>query len=125
MKRLLLASAVLGLAGSIGTANADPAVSVPLQASSLTIWSGPTTGDPLDGTGFRQQGLPSASANPSFGQAGGLPLVSSATVTGASGPIDFNLAQGGTNTIQGFFNANPSGTFTSNGCPVASACAGG
>jgi hypothetical protein len=124
VKRLLLAVTALGLAGTIGTANAAP-VSVPLQASSLTIWSGDTT-SPADptGVGFRQQALPSASAAPTIGTAGGLPLVSTVGVTGASGPIDFNLPMGGTNTIQGFFNT-ASAPFTSAGCPALSTCAGG
>jgi hypothetical protein len=82
-KRLLLASAALGLAGTIGSANAQP-TSVPVNANSLTIWSAATPSPNNVITALAQQGLPTASAL--FG--GPLPLISVAGTT--SGPINFN-----------------------------------
>ena len=64
MKRLLLASAVLGLAGTIGTANAAV-----ITSDTVTIWNAATPGATF--TSISQQGLPTA-----VGLFGGpLPLV--------------------------------------------------
>ena len=80
MKRLLLASAVLGLAGTIGTANA-----VPISASSVTIWTGDTPGDVS--TSVRQQGLPTATTFPPALNPAGLPLITAESVF--ANPINF------------------------------------
>jgi hypothetical protein len=113
MKRLLLAVTALGLAGTIGTANAGPAVSVPLIASDLGIWSGPSNGIETDIT---NQALP--------GARGPLPLVSAGTHDAASGPIDFNYQaanNGGSlnnGTIGGFLGT-ASAAFSAPGCGAA------
>ena len=54
MKYLLLASAVLGLAGAVGTANAAPVTS-----NSVEIWGAATPG--ANAGSLSQQGLPTAS----------------------------------------------------------------
>jgi hypothetical protein len=92
MKRLFLASAVLGLAGTIGTANA-----VPLAATDLGIWSGDTpapfnvAGDP------HQQALPATR--------GLLPLISATSHDAVSGPININDTT--STTVGGFLSLGP------------------
>lgn len=93
MKRLLLASAVLGFAGMIGTANA-----VPIVATDLGIWNGATNGTPTDPG---NQALPTAETK--FG--GPLPLVSTSPAGPASGVINFNLSGASPSTIGAFLAA--------------------
>ncbi len=101
MRRLLLASAILGLAGTITTANADI-----LQASDLGIWSGPTPG--VTFTSANQQALPATR--------GLLPLVSTTGADPASGPINFNLpGLSATPSTIGAFLAS-AGSFSAPGC---------
>src|SRR5215831_17446392 len=104
MKRLLLASAVvgLGLAGTIGTANA-----VILNATHLGIWSSNTTGqaDPLNNA------VPSSRVG----------LVSATAADAAAGAINFNLTGGSPSTI-GAFLAADSPAYVDPGC--AGACPG-
>src|SRR5215471_1674906 len=88
MKRLLLASAVLGLAASICTANAAP-----ITSTTVTIWNAATPG--ATSTSISQQALPTA-----VGLFGGpLPLVAAST------PFAFLINYNDTalNTIPGFF----------------------
>ena len=89
MKHLLLASAVLGLAGTIGTANAAV-----ITSGTVTIWNAATPG--ATSTSISQQGLPTA-----VGLFGGpLPLVAGSTAfTFPINYVDIN----GVNTIPGFF----------------------
>jgi hypothetical protein len=110
MKRLLLASALLGVAGTIGGANAAP-----INASSLTIWNGPTAGD--NAGSLRQQGLPTAVGL--FSGAAGLPLISGPAT--AMGPINFNDV--GATTVGGFLTPpSAAAGFTYAGC-MGAACA--
>jgi len=88
MKRLLIASAVLGLAGTIGTANAAP-----ITSSTVTIWNAATPG--ATSTSISQQGLPTA-----VGLFGG-PLGLVAASTPFANPITYSDAA--VNTIPGFF----------------------
>jgi len=91
MKRLLLAAAVLGLAGAIGSANAAV-----ITSATVTIWNAPTPG--ATPTSISQQGLPTA-----VGLFGGpLPLVAGSTPYAF--PINYNDAAA--NTIPGFFANN-------------------
>jgi len=99
MKRLILASAFLGLAGALGSANAAP-----ITATDLGIWSGATNGTSTDPG---NQALPSARA--------AIPLVSAGSHDAASGPINFNLAGASPSTI-GAFLAADSGPFSAPGC---------
>jgi hypothetical protein len=88
MKRLLLASAVLGVLGTICTANAAT-----ITSNTVTIWNAATPG--ADGSSISQQGLPTA-----VGLFGGpLPLVA------ASSPFAFPINYDDTalNSIPGFF----------------------
>ena len=106
MKGLLLASAVLGLAGTIGTANA-----VPISSSNITIWTGDTPGDVS--TSVRQQGLPTATT---FAQAlnpAGLPLI--ADGSDFANPINYNDTTN--DTIGGFFTT--AGLATPSTCNAA------
>jgi PEP-CTERM motif len=98
MKRLILASAFLGLAGALGSANAAP-----ITATDLGIWSGATNGTPTDPG---NQALPSARA--------AIPLVTATPNGAASGPINFNLAGASPSTI-GAFLATSAG-FSAPGC---------
>jgi hypothetical protein len=103
MKHLLLAATVLGLAGTIGTANAAP-----LTSDSIAIWNALT---PSSGSGSPgQQGLPNATAG--FG--GPLGLITSAppVLQPYSHPINYN--DGTDDTIGGFF--------TTAGLPVPGSC---
>jgi hypothetical protein len=91
MKRLLLASAVLGLVGTICTAKADV-----MTSATVTIWNGATPGATSSSSG--QQGLPTA-----VGLFGGpLPLVAAST------PFAFpiNYDDTGVNTIPGFIGSD-------------------
>ncbi len=95
MKRLLLASALLGLTGISG------AHAVPLTSSMVTIWSADTPGN--DATSPAQQGLPTA-----VGLFGGpLPLV--AGNTAFANTIAYDDPTGGNNTIAGFFASHVGG----------------
>jgi hypothetical protein len=88
MKRLLLASAVFGLVGTICTAKADT-----ITSTTVTIWNAATPG--ATSTSISQQGLPTA-----VGLFGGpLPLVAAST------PFAFPMNYNDTtlNTIPGFF----------------------
>jgi hypothetical protein len=99
-KRLLLTSAVLGVVGAIGPANAAT-----LNWTSVNAWQGATPGQ--NASSGNQQALPSAT--------GGLTL----TLTSfAGGPINFNLPAGGTNNIPGFF-ATAGTTLSATDCPSA------
>ena len=99
MKYLLLASAVLGLAGAVGTANAAPVTS-----NSVEIWGAATPG--ANAGSLSQQGLPTASML--FG--GPLPLITNNPIYSA--PINYN--DPASNTIGGFF--------TSAGNPIPPNC---
>jgi hypothetical protein len=85
LKRLLLASAVLGLAGTIGTANAAT-----ISATSVEIWNADTTGGQFG---------PASQALPTNPLAAGAPV---AALTATTDPLNFN--DGGTDTIGGFFS---------------------
>ena len=99
-KRLLLTSAVLGVVGAIGPANA-----VTLNWTSVNAWQGATPGQ--NASSVNQQALPTATA--------GLTL----TLTSfAGGPINFALPAGGTNNIPGFF-ATAGTTLSATDCPSA------
>jgi hypothetical protein len=103
MKRLLLATAVLGLSGAFGSANAVPigAAGSGAQTTDLGIWSNNTNGtatDPLN------QALPSARVG----------LVSTGTHDPASGPINFNLSGTSPSTIGAFLASSPG--FAAPGC---------
>jgi len=88
MKRLLLASAVLGLVATIGTANAAV-----ITSTDVTIWNAATTG--ATSTSISQQGLPTA-----VGLFGGpLPLVAASTPFANA----INYSDTTVNTIPGFF----------------------
>jgi hypothetical protein len=86
--RNVLAFAILGLVGAIGSANA-----VAITATDVTIWDGATPG--ANSNSASQQGLPTATGL--FG--GPLPLILARTSFTA--PINFNDLAG--NTIPGFF----------------------
>ena len=89
MKRLLLAPAALGLAGTIGAANAAV-----ISSDTVTIWNAATPG--ATSTSISQQGLPTA-----VGLFGGpLPLVAGSTPFAF--PINYSNISG-TNTTPGFF----------------------
>src|SRR5215471_11671511 len=90
MKRLLLASALLGAAGAIGTANAAP-----ITSATVTIWGADTPGN--TSASPAQQGLPTATG--AFG--GPLPLIAAQGAYAA--PINYNDT--GTDTIGGFFTS--------------------
>jgi PEP-CTERM motif len=106
MKRVL-ASAVLGLAGTIGTANAAPVTS-----NSVEIWGAATPG--ATSTSISQQGLPTASGL--FG--GPLPLITNNPVY--SQPI--NYSDSTDNTIGGFFTT--AGNTIPPNCQPAGQCQG-
>jgi hypothetical protein len=90
MKRLLLASALLGLAGTITTANA-----VPLTASALGIWSADTPGSGIGSA--NQQALPGTRAL--------IPLIpGTGPKDAASGPIALNAPS---NTVGAFLASGP------------------
>jgi len=93
MYRRILACAVLGLVGTINTANADV-----INSTTVTIWAGATPGANINSPG--QQGLPTA-----IGLFGG-PLGLVAASTPYVAPINYNLGTGGIDTIPGFFAAN-------------------
>jgi PEP-CTERM motif-containing protein len=105
MRRLLLASAVLGFAGIVSTANADPINTL----SNVIIWSADTPGT---------QGDPSQLALP-FN-----PIKTAANVKAsgpAAGAINFNLPgpnPGATSTIGDFLNSD-SPALTTNPCTGA------
>src|SRR5215471_12267128 len=107
MKRLLLASALLGAVGAIGTANAAP-----ITSATVTIWGADTPGN--ISTSPPQQGLPTATG--AFG--GPLPLLTSPGTAAYVQPINYNDT--GNDTVGGFF--------TTAGNPVpgncGAACAG-
>ena len=106
MKRLLLASAVLGFAATMGTANA-----VVITSATVTIWNAATPG--ATSTSISQQGLPTA-----VGLFGGpLPLV--AGQTGYAFPINYNDTSA--NTIPGFFASNSPASPTPATC-ISAAC---
>jgi hypothetical protein len=116
MKRLLLASAVLGIAGTIGTANAAV-----ITSDTVTIWNAATPGATF--TSISQQGLPTA-----VGLFGGpLPLVAASTPF--TSPINYSDISG-TNTIPGFFasdtpTAPTPATCTSTACTMNPLTLGG
>ena len=105
MKRLLLASAVFGLAATIGTANATPVTTL----STLTIWNAPTPGSTA--TSASEQALPAT--NPLFT---GTDLISTPPNTAAGG-INFSLLSG-TPTV-GAFLATDTPALTINPCGAA------
>ncbi len=110
MKRLLLASVVLGLAGSIGTANAAP--TTPDTSNTVAIWNAATANS--GETAAAQQALPSAASS----------LTQVLATTNYSEPINYDLPSGGTDTIPGFFAASLSnpGQLPPAGCTTG-ACA--
>jgi hypothetical protein len=105
MKRLILASAVLGLglAGTIGTANASV-----LSATALGIWTHDVASDlstdPLN------QALPGARV--------GLVTVPSGAEAG-SGPINFSLSGASPNTVTNFLATGPFAFTSATSCPAA------
>jgi len=97
MKYQLIAAAVLGFTGIIGTANAAP-----LMATDLGVWNGaPFAVDTATDPG--NQALSTAEAK--FG--GPLALVSTSAFGPASGPISFDLASAGPSTISAFLATQP------------------
>jgi hypothetical protein len=102
MKRLFLASAVLGLTATIGTANAAPVTTL----DTLTIWNAMTPGSTA--TSANQQALPAT--NPLFT---GADLISTPPNTAAGG-INFSLLSG-TPTV-GAFLATDSPALTVDPC---------
>jgi hypothetical protein len=88
MRARIFASAVLGLVGAIGTANASTIIS-----DTVTIWNAATPG--ANSSSISQQGLPTATGL--FG--GPLPLVAGSTAFAF--PINYNDTA--LNTIPGFF----------------------
>jgi len=104
MKRLLLASALLGAVGAIGTANAAP-----ITSATVTIWGADTPGN--ISTSPAQQGLPTATG--AFG--GPLPLLTSPGTAAYVQPINYNDT--GNDTVGGFF--------TTAGNPVPGNCGAG
>src|SRR5215831_8503232 len=99
MKRLLLASALLGAAGAIGGANAAPVTSI-----SVEIWGADTVGN--NSGSPAQQGLPTA-----VGLFGGpLPLITN----NPSYAVPINYSDSTDNTIGGFF--------TTAGSPIPPNC---
>jgi hypothetical protein len=108
MKRLLFATALLGLAGAVGTANA-----VPLTSATVTIWSGPSGGG--EG-GAGNQGLPTSTGL----FAGPLPLVAAQTAFVA--PINYNNTT--TNTIAGFFASDTPAQAPPGTCAAGPGCQG-
>jgi PEP-CTERM motif-containing protein len=109
MKRLLLASAaVLGLASTVGIANAAPVI-----ATSIEIWGADTPG--ANSGSISQQGLPTASML--FG--GPLPLITN-NPGNVSDPINYNDSTD--NTIGGFFTT--AGQTPPPNCQPAGQCQG-
>ena len=107
MKRLILGSALLGIAGALGSADAAP-----ISATSTALWNALTPG--ATSTSNSQNGLPAAF--PALGN----PIMTAGnalTITG-SGSINFNI--NGTNTtpttISTFLNSSPGYTFTCAAC---------
>ena len=107
MKRLLLASALLGAAGAIGAANAAP-----ISSLSVEIWGADTPGS--TNASVSQQGLPTASGL--FG--GPLPLITNNPTYVA--PINYNDT--GNDTIGGFFTT--AGNPIPPNCQPAGQCQG-
>src|SRR5262249_47548525 len=103
----LLASAALGLAASVATANAAPVIS-----NSVEIWAADTPG--ANAGSLSQQALPTASGL--FG--GPLPLITNNPVYSA--PINYTDTT--TNTIAGFFTTG--GTPIPPNCQPAAQCQG-
>ena len=101
MKRLFLTVAVLGLAGTIGIANAAP-----ITSTSVTIWSADTPAPNNVSTSPLQQGLPTATTFPPAGNPAGLTLVSGNSAF--ANTIAYLDPTGGPNNIAGFF-ANHTG----------------
>ena len=106
MKRLILATALLGLAGTFGSANATI-----INATSTALWNALTP-----------NGLPANSSNgaPSAFPVLGNPIQTGAdalTITG-SGAINFNVQGPNTTltTISQFLNSSPGYTFTCAAC---------
>jgi hypothetical protein len=91
MRARIFASAVLGLVGAIGTANAST-----ITSDTVTIWNAATPG--ANSASASQQGLPTATGL--FG--GPLPLVAGSTAFAF--PINYNDTA--LNTIPGFFASN-------------------
>jgi hypothetical protein len=107
MKHVLLASAVLGLVGTVAAANAAPVTS-----NSVEIWSADTPG--ANASSISQQALPTA-----VGLFGGpLPLITNNPVYSA--PINFNDSTD--NTIGGFFTT--AGNSIPPNCQPAGQCQG-
>jgi hypothetical protein len=106
MKRLLLAAAAVGLAGTIGTANA-----VPINSTTVQFWNGSNGGG--NSTDARVQALPSAAAS-----VGGIVVGPSAFANA----INYNLPSGGTNTIAGFFAADTPAAGLPAGCASGATC---
>ena len=106
MKRLLLASAVLGLAATTGTASAAV-----ITSNTVTIWNAATPG--ATSTSISQQGLPTA-----VGLFGGpLPLVAGSTAFAF--PINYDDTA--LNSIPGFFASDTPAAPTPATC-TSSAC---
>ena len=101
--RNVLAFAVLGLVGAIGTANADV-----ISSATVTIWDGSTPG--ANSNSQTQQGLPTATGL--FGGAAGLPLILASTSLAAA--INYNDSAG--NSIPGFFASDTPAATTPASC---------
>jgi hypothetical protein len=100
MKHLLIASALLGLAGTIGSANADP-----ITLTNIELWNAVTTGNTA--TSPDQQASP---ANPLTGTAA---LANGAAST-SDGMIDLNLTgtgPGSSSMIGQFLASDPDLSF--------------
>ncbi len=112
MKRLLLAVTALGLAGTIGTANATPDIS-----NTVAIWNAATPG--ADANSQNQQALPSAILG------GPTPLIQVLAPTSYVEPINYNLVGNTTSTftIPDFFAASLSNPGQAAPATCTGACA--
>jgi PEP-CTERM motif len=115
MRHLLIASALLGLAGTIGSANADP-----ITLNNIELWNQPTTGSDATATAAIQQANPAAISHFTVGTQ---PLANGAasTTDGAIG-LDLEGTPGLSGTVGAFLATDPDLTFTA--CTGSTACTG-
>jgi hypothetical protein len=118
MKRLLLASAALALAGGMASANADP-----ITLTNIELWNQATTGSDATSIAAIQQANPAAIAAFS-----GSALVVNGPASTSDGAITLNLgnppppANGTSSTIGAFLATDPDLTFGA--CTGSSTCTG-
>ena len=114
MKRLLLASAVLILVGTIGPASAGP-----VNATHITIWNAVVPTDQRNADSPWQMALPAE--NPiTLGLNDLINRTADADATGTINSVGFDLERGNPATIGAFLDTNP--MFHSSGCGPFSAC---